>query len=534
MSLYSDPPRHRDFRIDKPTLLVCWWATAMCTMIILLRVTGRFIRTERLFREDRIAALALIPLYIRMGLVHYILLHATNNTDFTGFDVDEKFLREASIASGLVLAARIFYAATYVVILTRGVHLVRGFNANCSRLWVLKYAILEFFERLLGTTWARSYRISLILVRWTLIATFVAVVISTLTECRPFTHYWQVTPDPGGACRQGYVQLITMAACNVVTDLILVFFPIPIILTSNMTIKRKFQLTLLFSLSLPVVAITLYRVPHIIDQHGKQQYRSLMASVELMFATAAANALVLGSFMRDRGVKKQKFRRNSAVESLDRASTHPRRPTLHRHWGSDEDLVRDVGLALDPELREPPTHTSAEQAPPAPPGGPAKSLGDAMRSWQFPQRQRSTAERSDDSLLPNELFGAKGDTFSAQRRVSFFDVGGLLEEANGGSSSTQRGESSGSYTNDLPRDPPSPSMPSPTSGFRRGSTNLLQDLGGFLGSGSSRTSRSKSKSKAGTELQTIPQSRHESTYEPTYNSHGKPDPVLMDPGGLLK
>jgi hypothetical protein len=83
-------------------------------MIILLRVTGRFIRTERLFREDRIAAMALIPLYIRMGLVHYILLHATNNNNFDGFNVSDKFIREAEIASGLVLAARIFYAATYV------------------------------------------------------------------------------------------------------------------------------------------------------------------------------------------------------------------------------------------------------------------------------------------------------------------------------------------------------------------------------------------------------------------------------------
>ncbi|KAL2208953.1 hypothetical protein CC79DRAFT_638461 [Sarocladium strictum] len=513
MSLYSDPPRHREFRLDKPTLLVCWWATAMCTMIILLRVTGRFIRTERLFREDRIAALALIPLYIRMGLVHYILLHATNNSDFTGFPVDDKFLSEVSIASGLVLAARIFYAAT---------------------LWILKYAILEFFERLLGTTWARSYRISLIAVRWTLIATFVAVVISTLAECRPFNHYWQVVPDPGGECRQGFAQLLTMAICNAATDLILVFFPIPIILTSNMTIKRKVQLTLLFSLSLAVVAVTLYRVPHIIEQHGRQQYRSLMASVELMFATAAANALVLGSFMRDRGVKKQKFRRNSAADSFDRTSSHPRRPTLHRHWGSDEDLVRDVGLALDPELREPPTHTSADSPTPAPPGTPGKSLGDAMRNWQFPQRQHSTAERSDDSLLPNDLFGAKGDTFGSQRRVSFFDVGGLLEEANGGSSSTQRAESSGSYTNDTLREPPSPGSLGPSSGFRRGSTTLLQDLGGFLGSSSSRNSRSRSKSKAGTELQTIPQSRHESSHEPTYNSHGKPDPILMDPGGLLK
>jgi hypothetical protein len=419
--------------------------------------------------------------------------------------------------------------------LARPDYFVEKLRTDLSRLWVLKYAILEFFERLLGTTWARSYRISLIAVRWTLIATFAAVVISTLAECQPFDHYWQVVPDPGGACRQGFAQLITMASCNVLTDLILVFFPIPIILTSNMTIKRKFQLTMLFSLSLSVVVVTLYRVPHIIDQHGRQQYRSLMASVELMFATAAANALVLGSFMRDRGVKKQKFRRSSAADSFDRTSSHPRRPTLHRHWGSDEDLVRDVGLALDPELRGSPTHTSAEQPMPAPLGTPSKSLGDAMRNWQFPQRQHSTAERSDDSLLPHELFGAKTDPLGSQRRVSFFDVGGLLEEANGGSSSTQRGESSGSYTNDTPQEPPSPATPMPSTGFRRGSTTLLQDLGGFLGSGSGRTSRSKSKAKAaGTELQTIPQSRHESSHEPTYNSHGKPDPILMDPGGLLK
>lgn len=86
----------------------------MCTMIILLRVTGRFIRTERLFREDRIAALALIPLYIRMGLVHYILLHETNNNDFSGLELTQQQIDDISLASGLVLASRVFYAATWV------------------------------------------------------------------------------------------------------------------------------------------------------------------------------------------------------------------------------------------------------------------------------------------------------------------------------------------------------------------------------------------------------------------------------------
>lgn len=109
---YSDPPPLRSFDDDKPTLLVCWWTTIFSAAIIVMRVTGRFIRTERLFREDKTAALALIPLFLRMGCVHYILVHGTNNARFDGVVLSEEELRERGIASGLVLASRVFYAAT--------------------------------------------------------------------------------------------------------------------------------------------------------------------------------------------------------------------------------------------------------------------------------------------------------------------------------------------------------------------------------------------------------------------------------------
>jgi hypothetical protein len=110
MGLYSDPPPLRDFFYDKPTLLVCWWATIFCAAIILLRIAGRFIRSERLFAEDRTAALALLPLFIRMGLVHAILVYGTNNVDTTNLPPDQ--IHRRSIGSGLVLASRIFHAAT--------------------------------------------------------------------------------------------------------------------------------------------------------------------------------------------------------------------------------------------------------------------------------------------------------------------------------------------------------------------------------------------------------------------------------------
>jgi hypothetical protein len=130
MGLYSTPPENFEFKHDKPTLLVCWWVTSLCTCIILLRLAGRFIRTERLFPEDRIAALALIPLFLRMGCVHFILVHGTNNVDIDNLNLSPRDVRFREIASGLVLLSRILYAATYVTLL----QLVPAQPGRCLRL----------------------------------------------------------------------------------------------------------------------------------------------------------------------------------------------------------------------------------------------------------------------------------------------------------------------------------------------------------------------------------------------------------------
>ncbi|KAK3318323.1 hypothetical protein B0H66DRAFT_602918 [Apodospora peruviana] len=513
MPLYSDPPPLRSFSNDKPTLLVCWWITIFCTVIILLRVTGRFVRTERLFTEDRVAALALIPLFMRMGCVHFILLYGTNNAQLADADLSDEDLHRKSIASGLVLLSRILYAAT---------------------LWILKNAILEFFRRL-NVSWERSYEVTLLLIRCTLLATFIAVVISDLAECRPFSHYWQVLPDPGGQCRQGYAQLLTMAVCNVLTDLLLVFFPIPLIIRSQMTTKRKVQLVLLFSLSLGVVGVTIYRVPHIIEDNGSQQSRSLYASVELLFATAASNALVLGSFVRDRGVKKNKFKYDSvAAGSMERSSgSGSRRPTMNRHWGSDEDLVRDVGFGVKPDLRENPTSpmTSGFYTP-----APLAKFHDDMNQWQFPKHgQRDSAIKSDDYLMPGDQVPSPGHNMAfTPRRVSFFDYGGLLDDHDG---STRRGSNLSNGPTAV-NNVPAPSIPASASGLRRGSQALLQDLGGFLSPLSPLGQRPvRPKAKSATELQPLQQTApNEAEPPPPARSAAAvapKEPVLMDLGGLL-
>ena len=110
-SIYSDDPPDYQSRDDiNPTLLMSWWATAFAIVIILTRIFGRYVRVERLFRDDKMMAASIIPLLIRMAFAHVILVWGTNNTKTAGFTAEE--IRHREVGSRLVLAARVFYAIT--------------------------------------------------------------------------------------------------------------------------------------------------------------------------------------------------------------------------------------------------------------------------------------------------------------------------------------------------------------------------------------------------------------------------------------
>lgn len=91
-----------------PTLMMSWWATIFSLVIIVVRLCGRYIRVERFFTEDKVMMISVIPLLIRMVLVHFVLILGTNNTTTIG--LTEKEIANRELGSKLVLAARIFYA----------------------------------------------------------------------------------------------------------------------------------------------------------------------------------------------------------------------------------------------------------------------------------------------------------------------------------------------------------------------------------------------------------------------------------------
>ncbi|KAK4069447.1 hypothetical protein Trihar35433_6026 [Trichoderma harzianum] len=287
MALYSSAPPERPFSDAKPTLLVAWWITLFCTCLILLRLSGRYIRVEKLFIEDKITALALLPLYLRIACTHVVLLYGTNNIQLDGLTLSSKEIDHRVIASKVVLAGRIFNAAT---------------------IWTLKFTTLEFLNRLAGASSKKVYTRLINVLRGMLAASFFAILVSTLAECRPISHYWQIIPDPGPQCRQGVAQLFTMGVCSAVIDAVLIIFPIPIIVSTRIPTRRKVLLAMLFCFGFLTVGITIYRIPETIKQHGDQVVRSMWASIELLAATAVANLVALGSFLRDSGARKTKFR----------------------------------------------------------------------------------------------------------------------------------------------------------------------------------------------------------------------------------
>lgn len=107
--LNSSAPRARTKLEDHATLLVSWWCTGFALAIILVRLAGRYVRTEKLFREDKIMAWSIIPLLARIALVHIILIWGTNNAITAGLTSIQ--IEHRMIGSRLVLASRIMYAA---------------------------------------------------------------------------------------------------------------------------------------------------------------------------------------------------------------------------------------------------------------------------------------------------------------------------------------------------------------------------------------------------------------------------------------
>lgn len=260
--------------------------------------------------------------------------------------------------------------------------------------------------------------------------------------------------------------------------------------------RRKISLCLLFALSLILVAITLYRVIEVIDRKYDQQFRSLLASIEILAAAAVSNALVLGSFMRDRGAKKQRYRHHGG--SLSAHSSQDTRPAVRRNltarnWGSDADLAEELGISCGADLQE----KESDEPRRAPLAIPLEK--DAKNLTPLP-RHLSVSGNTPENIVEKEGGSSSKDHATtvvpnSPSKAAFFDIGGLLSDDDIIQRSRQQSIASPNVQNfSRPISPPQAgsSRPSrPAYSRNAGSDAFLEDVGGLLGTEPHSSSRDR-------------------------------------------
>lgn len=174
-------------------------------------------------------------------------------------------------------------------------------------LWVLKLGLLAFYSRFISVFhWGKAVVNTL----WVfIVASYIAVVVSTVAECRPLSLMWALnTGDNKETCHRATGNLILMAACNIVSDVALILLPWPMLQHLRLDLKAKLQLGFLFSVGGVVVVITIMRLPLIFNQSVSQKSRSMWASIEILGACVVANTPFYYALLKD-------LRRRHGVQS---------------------------------------------------------------------------------------------------------------------------------------------------------------------------------------------------------------------------
>ncbi|KAF8467848.1 hypothetical protein BDZ91DRAFT_656721 [Kalaharituber pfeilii] len=124
-------------------------------------------------------------------------------------------------------------------------------------IWGAKTCLLLFYRRLMQ----RVKQIKVIkLAAILLVVTYAAVVLNMFLVCRPFKKNWQVVPDPGHKCTDGYEYVWVIGIFNIVTDAVLIAIPLPVVVGLRISRAKKAMLVLLFGSGVFVIVATTLRI----------------------------------------------------------------------------------------------------------------------------------------------------------------------------------------------------------------------------------------------------------------------------------
>lgn len=111
--------------------------------------------------------------------------------------------------------------------------------------FAIKISILLLYRRVFPS---RRLRILLIYYGVFLVIFLLAQVLSVIFQCSPVAALWDPTAYPDARCDNYVPALILLAVVNVVTDLLTLAIPLPILWKLKVSSSRRWQLIAMFSL----------------------------------------------------------------------------------------------------------------------------------------------------------------------------------------------------------------------------------------------------------------------------------------------
>ncbi|CAI6340137.1 unnamed protein product [Periconia digitata] len=204
-----------------------WTWYAVTLMLVGARFLSRrlFFHSFKAFQSDDWLMLFVISVYTSMLIVIHIqtftptnLLNPADNIVLTPEDIK---LRE--YGSKLVLVTE---------------------HLQMVVIWSLKGCLLILYSRM---TMSLRHSIMVKVVAGYTVGSFVVMEILWFIWCRPFSDYWKV-PAPSLNCSAETNHMITNAVFNISTDIMIICLPMPILISSQLPLRRKLTLCSIFAL----------------------------------------------------------------------------------------------------------------------------------------------------------------------------------------------------------------------------------------------------------------------------------------------
>ncbi|PYI15321.1 hypothetical protein BO99DRAFT_254106 [Aspergillus violaceofuscus CBS 115571] len=156
---------------------------------------------------------------------------------------------------------------------------------STSFYWLQMCLLLLFYRPILShIAWVAI----IIWVCWVLLGvTYIAVILATFIECRPFRLYWNV--NPSAACADALIQWLTQGISNVVIELLILISSAPMLNWRQKTRSQILRVWTLFAIGVVCIATNCVRISIVAGTADQQASRSFWGSIQEVTATTVAN-----------------------------------------------------------------------------------------------------------------------------------------------------------------------------------------------------------------------------------------------------